>query len=143
MYSSAKLEEKLVFHEGIKKFAYTDTLGNITVGVGRCLQDKVGKGLLVDEIWYLLRNDINDVQSQLQSYSWFKNQNDVRRDALIELCFNMGLSNLLKFKKMLAALDAHNYSLASRELLDSLWSTQVGVNRSKDLASRISAGLYL
>ncbi len=143
MYSSAKLEEKLVEHEGVKKFAYKDSLGNITVGVGRCLQDKIGKGLSIDEIWFMLRNDIGDSYTQLQSYPWFKTQDEVRQDALIELCFNMGLPHLLTFKNMLAALEAHNYPLAARELLDSLWAKQVGVKRSKDLASRISTGRYL
>ena len=112
---------KIVEHEGIKKFSYKDTKDYITVGVGRCLQEGVGKGLSTDEIFYLLRNDIADFRNQLKDFDWFKSQDEVRKGALIELCFNLGLSHLLGFKKMLDAMKAKNYPLAAKELCSSSW----------------------
>ena len=133
---------RIVEHEGIKKFAYKDTLGYITAGVGRCLQEGVGKGLSIDEIFFLLRNDIADFRHQLKDFDWFKNQDDVRQGVLIELCFNLGLSHLLGFKNMLAALLIKNYPLAVKELCDSAWSKQVSAARVNDIKGRLLNGRY-
>ena len=136
------LISRIVEHEGMKKFAYKDTMGYITVGIGRCLQDGVGKGLSTDECFFLLKNDIADFRGQLSVYPWFKCQDDVRQNALIELCFNMGLSHLLQFKNTLDALGRKNYPEAAKELLSSKWAQQVGKARSEDIAYRISVGRY-
>ena len=42
-------------HEGRRSHIYTDTVGKLTIGVGRNLTDR---GLSDDEIDYLLANDI-------------------------------------------------------------------------------------
>ena len=47
---SYRLRELLKRHEGVKTHAYKDHLGYVTVGVGRCLDEKVGLGLADDEI---------------------------------------------------------------------------------------------
>lgn len=139
-YISEKLEAKLIEHEGIRRFPYVDTTGHLTIGVGRNLKSK---GLSIAEIMLLLRNDIDEVYKQLSGYSWFKTQNDVRQDALVELAFNLGLRGLLSFKRMIAVLEPLNPSVAAKELLDSKWATQVGPNRANDIASRIRNGRYL
>ncbi len=136
------LISRIVEHEGMKKFAYKDTLGYITVGIGRCLQDGVGKGLSVDECFYLLRNDIADFRSQLTKYDWFKCQDDIRQGATIELCFNMGLSHLLQFKNTIDALGRKNYPEAVKELISSKWAQQVSKSRVDDIAYRILNGRY-
>ena len=133
---------RIVEHEGMKKFAYKDTMGYITCGIGRCLQEGVGKGLSVDECFMMLRNDISDFRGQLAAYPWFKCQDDIRQGALIELCFNMGLAHLLQFKNMLDAIGRKSYPEASKELLSSKWAQQVGKARSEDIAYRISVGRY-
>lgn len=133
---------RLVEHEGIKRFGYLDTNGYMTVGIGRCIDPKVGKGFTIDEIFYLLRNDIADFRSMLKNYDWYKIQDDVRADALVELAFNMGIFNLLGFTKMIDALKRKSYSEAAKELLNSKWATQVGKNRASDLHGRILNGRY-
>ena len=133
---------RITEHEGIKKFAYTDILGYITVGVGRCLDAKVGKGLSIDEIFYLLRNDIKEFRNQLGQFEWFVMQDEVRRGVLVELAFNMGIPHLLQFKKMIGALTIKNYPLACKELMDSIWATQVGKSRSDDICYRLKNGRY-
>jgi lysozyme len=40
------------------------------------------------------------------------------------MTFQMGLGALLKFKKMLAALQARDYTSARTEALDSAWAKQ-------------------
>jgi lysozyme len=129
-------------HEGIKQFGYLDSDKNMTIGCGRCIQEGVGRGLSVDEIFYLLKNDIAYFRLQLQVYDWYKIQDQVRADALVELAFNMGISHLLEFADMLYALKRKSYPEAAKALLASKWAEQVGPIRSKDLAYRILNGRY-
>ena len=42
------------------------------------------------------------------------------------MCFNLGITRLLKFKKFLGALESKDYKTASEEMMDSRWATQVG-----------------
>ena len=136
------LISRLTEHEGIKKFGYLDSKGYMTVGIGRCIQSGVGKGLSIDEIFFLLRNDITDFRSQLKKYDWFTIQDEVRANALVELAFNLGIEHLLKFENMIDALRRKSYPEAAKELLNSEWAMQVGAIRSSDLAYRLAQGRY-
>ena len=129
-------------HEGVKHFAYRDHLGNTTIGVGRCLEPGAGLGLSDAEIDMLLENDIDRVTVELESlFAWFVELNDARRDAMIDICFNLGLPGLLKFRNALAAIRAGDWELAAIEFLDSRWRAQVG-NRAVELAAMIETGKY-
>lgn len=137
-----KLKERLKLHEGKKKSAYLDSKGYLTIGIGRCIDKKLDCGLTDEEIFYLLENDLNKSHKELSQFDWYKKLDDVRREVLIELHFNMGLPKLLTFKKMIAALSQKNYPLATQELLNSKWKDDVGVNRSTDIAQRLLNGKY-
>jgi lysozyme len=108
----------------------------MSIGIGRNLD---GNGITKDEAIYLMRNDIERCTSELMSYSWYRSQPRVIRLALINMCFNLGLTRLLKFKKMIAALSIHDYETAANEALDSRWAKQVG-SRATDIADIIRAG---
>ena len=136
------LVSRLVQHEGIKQFAYTDSLGYVTIGVGRCIHEGKGRGLTSDDCFMLLRNDLIYFRNLLLKYDWFIKQDTVRQNALVELAFNMGVNGLLSFKKMLSALTVNNYALAAKELVSSVWATQVGNNRASDLQYRLLNGRY-
>jgi len=140
---SKELINKLVAHEGVKRFAYKDTLGFITIGCGRVIDSRVaGTGLSIDEIFYLLNHDITKFRKELSKHTWFNKQNAVRQEALIELAFNMGTPNLLKFKNMIASLMMLDYETAVIALVDSKWATQVGKNRVADIRHRLLHGAY-
>ena len=90
----------------------------------------------------LLENDIARVTIELsRCFPWFDELNDARRDAMIDICFNLGLPGLLKFRNALAAIRAGDWELAAIEFLDSRWRNQVG-NRAVELAAMISTGEY-
>lgn len=139
---TAQLESRIISHEGYRKFTYEDSLGFETIGIGRCIDSRKGKGLSMNEALYLLKNDIDECSHQLAFYPWYKIHDDVRKCALIELCFNLGIRGLTGFKKMLACLLEKDYSGAAKELLDSRWAKQVGEIRSKDIANRLEHGCY-
>ena len=135
-----RLIETLKRHEGVKYYVYKDHLGYDTIGVGRCLKQGVGLGLTHDEVDYLLINDINRCLEELDAaFPWFKDLTEIRREAMINLCFNLGLTRLRKFEKALAAMSIHNYEEAANEFLDSRWAKQVG-NRSKEVTEMIRTG---
>ncbi len=138
----SKLIECIKKHEGCEQFGYIDSLGYLTISIGRCIDRRKGKGISPEEQIYLLKNDIADCKFELERYSWYLIQDDVRKCALIELVFNMGIGNLLKFKKFLAAMESKDYTLAHKELLDSRWAIQVKKERSKNIAYRIAYGTY-
>jgi len=139
----SKLTEMLKRHEGVETHAYTDSVGKITLGVGRNIDPSGGIGLSEKEIKYLLSNDISRVELELfNTFAWFESLDEVRGDALVNICFNLGLPRLKKFKKALAAMEAKDYNLAAIELLDSRWAVQVG-QRAIELSLMIETGEYM
>jgi lysozyme len=116
--------------EGYNQYPYLDITKKVTIGHGRNLDDV---GISKDEADYLLGNDLDHAWQDMAQQSWFKNQPECVQDALVNMCFNMGLTKLLTFNKMIAALKQRNYTVASLEALDSQWALQVG-QRAKDIA---------
>ena len=55
------------------------------------------------------------------------------------MCFNLGLPRLLKFKKMIIALEQGYYDQAADEALDSQWARQVG-DRAQRIATAFREG---
>ena len=62
-----------------------------------------------------------------------------RKAVLLDMCFNIGFSGLMKFKKMWFALGNRDFAEASRQMKDSNWYVQVG-NRSKRNVILIAQG---
>jgi lysozyme len=48
-----------------------------------------------------------------------------RKIVLLDMAYNLGVDGLLKFRKMLAAIDRRDYELAAKEMLDSRYARQV------------------
>jgi lysozyme len=137
----SKLIEQLKRHEGVRTHAYKCSADYITVGVGRNIDQDGGLGLSDDEIDYLLANDIKRCKQELVALSWFVDLDEVRQDALINLCFNLGLTRLLGFRNAMAAMAEGDYEKAADEFLDSRWATQVG-QRAIEVTNMIRSGSY-
>jgi lysozyme len=135
-----RLLEALKRHEGVRYYVYRDHLGYETIGVGRCINRSVGLGLSPDEVEYLLINDVQRCIEELDgAFEWFRDLDEVRREAMINLCFNLGLTKLRKFVKALEAMKQRNYNKAATEFLNSKWANQVG-ERSREVAYMIRTG---
>lgn len=116
---------------------YVDTKGKITIGIGRNLTDR---GLSEAEIQFLFENDVKSSCDDLNQYlPWWKTLSDVRQRVLVNMCFNLGITRLLEFRKMLKALELGNYQLAATEMADSDWAQQVG-NRAIRLEEMMRQG---
>ena len=137
-----KLIAMLKRHEGVETHAYECSEGKVTVGVGRNIDQEGGIGLSDDEVDYLLQNDIERVVKELVAeYPWFSDLDDVRRDAMVDISFNLGATRLRLFKRALAAMETGKYKEAATEFLDSKWARQVG-GRALELTDMISSGEY-
>ena len=133
-----KMIEQLVDHEGLELHPYEDSLGIITIGVGRNLEER---GISEDEAFYLLGNDIEIIWDELiKQHPIVEDLDDQRQMILLDMAFNMGGPRLGKFKKMWAAIEDGDMIEASKQALDSRWADQVG-RRAERLAERLTSGL--
>ena len=138
-----KLLEMLKRHEGVEHHIYRCSAGFWTLGAGRNVDPQGGLGLSDDEVDYLLQNDIERVIKELSAeYRWFNSLDDVRKDAMIDISFNLGATRLRGFKRALAAMEVADYKMAAKEFLDSKWSRDVK-GRATELCYMIEMGSYL
>lgn len=142
----------LTLDEGVRLKAYSCTAGKRTIGIGRNYQDVpfttaetlelfgatsisflqadkilTTRGITMEQASMLLRNDINKCILQLQKYSFWgavKND-DPKARAIINLCFNMGITTLLTFKNTLAYIEKQDWKNAAKNLTMSKWYHQV------------------
>ena len=136
-----ELIEMLKRHEGVRSHVYLCSAGYETIGVGRNIAES-GLGLTEDEIDFLLINDITRVKQELtDTYFWFPALNDARQDAIVDICFNLGLTRLRGFVNALEAMSREQFDIAADEFMDSRWSQQVG-NRAVEVTEMIRTGEY-
>lgn len=131
------LFEQLEQHEGRERFPYTDSVGKLSIGVGRNLEDR---GLSDDEIDYLLANDLKEVFADLETFPWWTGLDPVRRNVLADMRFNLGPARFRQFRLMLAAVAAGDYDKAAAQMLASKWAGQVK-GRAVTLARQMKAGI--
>jgi GH24 family phage-related lysozyme (muramidase) len=134
----AKLKAQITTEEGRKGKAYVDTVGKLTIAIGRNITDK---GLSPDEIDYLYQNDFKEVDAEIKSnLPWVLTLDEVRQRVFYDLCFNMGMPRLLEFHFMLSYAKAGDFNTAADELHHSLWDSQVG-NRAPKLEAMLRTGI--
>jgi lysozyme len=143
----SKLTEMLRRHEGEVKnsagrhIVYDCPAGHATIGIGRNVSES-GLGLSDIEVEFMLEEDIARCAEELgREFPWFSGLNEARRDAMIDLVFNMGLTRLTGFKKALAAMAEANYDLAAAEFMDSQYASQVK-DRAIEICAMIKTGNY-
>jgi lysozyme len=127
----------LVEEEGMRLRVYNDTEGIPTIGVGRNLRDK---GISREEALKMLADDIDDVLRVLETLPWWSMLDEVRQRVLADMAFNLGVSGLLQFEKMIAHIRRRAWDDAAEEMLRSKWSGQVG-RRAHRLAQMMETGV--
>lgn len=133
----AALVADLERDEGVRPFPYVDTVGKLTIGVGRNLTDR---GLSPDEIRYLLQNDIDAAIDDLnRGAPWWTGLDAARQGVLLNMCFNLGWPKLRGFVRTLVAMRRGDYAAAAAGMRNSLWARQVGA-RAERLAQMMETG---
>ena len=154
MIEMEEIINRLVLHEGLKLHTYKCPAGYLSIGVGRNLitnpltkteKQVVGdlsQGITYDMAMYLLRHDIKRVLEECRfCFKFWKHLDAERKYALFDMCFNLGLARLLKFKKMLEALEIGDYKGAAKECLNSKYARDVG-KRAERIAKTFETGEF-
>lgn len=134
----SNLIAQLKRHESLELKPYKCTSGKLTIGVGRNLEDI---GITEEEAELLLLNDIGRVKQELENDQWYMDLDPVRKAVIENMSFNLGYPTLKKFQNMIASISEGDFETASKEMLDSRWSKQVG-QRSIELAEQMRTGQW-
>lgn len=128
-----KLKIALERDEGFVDHPYRDSRGIYTFGIGFtriCHEDAL----------YVLEQEIRRKWLELVIVlPWIVNLDDVRQRVLANMMYNLGVAGLCEFHKMLKACRKGDFAEASKEMLRSVWSKQVG-SRAQRLALAMETG---
>ena len=148
----------IIKNEGVKNKAYIDTRGNTTIGIGYNITGnkeqatKDLKAIGADPVKVMsgeaelddtqVKNlfTISHVRAITGAKQVVKNYDTLPKpaqEALVELTFNLGKTGLASFKETIKLIEANKLKEASKELLDSKWATQVGVDRANEIANKL------
>jgi lysozyme len=122
---NAELTKQLRRDEGEVLTAYSDSLGYLTIGVGRLVDKRKGGGITAEESAYLLANDIRDkTAAVIKALPWAEHLDPVRFGVLQNMAFQLGVNGLLGFKNTLSLIQGGNYERAAEGMAASLWAKQ-------------------
>lgn len=138
-----KAVDQLRRHEGEVLHAYTDSLGMLTIGVGRLIDKRKGGGISKEESEMLLSNDVNKVVSELNTrLPWFNTLSDPRKAVLINMGFQLGIAGLMGFSKTLSLIESGQYAQAADQMLQSKWATQTP-KRAVEMSEQMRTGQWV
>ena len=131
-----KLIEAVKLSEGFRDRVYKCTEGFDTIGYGFAVKD-----LIMDEdiAEMILRRKLDKLIDRVNKrFVWLSDLPIEAQDVIYEMCYQLGITGVSKFKKTLAYLENFEYKMASKEMLDSKWARQTP-NRAKGLSDIIGA----
>lgn len=132
--------QQLKQHEGLRLKAYLCPAGVWTVGYGHT--GNVSPGMVITEELAdtYLRRDLQVAEEDARKL--FPNLDQYsprRRDALINMSFNLGYPNFSKFKTFIRAVNAEQWMAAGTNLETTKWYGQVK-RRAHDIVQAILQG---
>lgn len=120
----------LAYEEGYRESPYYCSEGYPTIGIGQKIGPRnapldnyqFALPLEVAEVW--CKVTVADIDKELVEYTFYNKQNADVRAILLSMAYQLGISGLLRFKKMVAALERGELSVAAFEAKDSRWYRQ-------------------
>lgn len=111
--------------EGFLSYAYKDSQGYLTIGVGRMVDKRLGGGITASEADHLLNNDIDRTWNDLvKTFPWIQAHPDPVQRALANMAFQMGVQKLTAFHRTLDFIKKGKYCAAADNAMKSLWARQ-------------------
>lgn len=105
--------QHLEWAEDRRRKPYRDSVGKLTIGIGRNLDDR---GLRDVEIDFMRDNDIVEVLGECAALPYWWMLDDVRQLVVADLVFNLGMTKWLGFDQANKALLRGDYARAADEL---------------------------
>jgi lysozyme len=110
--------------EGVRLMPYRDTVGKLTIGVGRNLTDV---GITNAEAEALLATDVARTAADLDRLMpWWAELDEVRQRVLLNMAFNMGAAEVARWRNWHALLRSGQFAAAADAMMRTLWARQVG-----------------
>lgn len=128
---NSKQMELLKKHMGYNGYSYICPGGH-TIGYGTLLP------LSEEEAELLLQYRLKKVEKSLEKIEFYYELPIEIRGVLQNMCYNLGMTGLLEFKKTLFYLERRMFKAASIEMLDSVWANQVG-ERALELSAIVGS----
>jgi len=128
---TSKLLEAIKLSEGYRAKVYKCTEGYDTIGYGFAVKD-----LIMDEdiAEIILKRKLDKLIDKANNkFNFLKEMPHEIQDVIYEMCYQMGVIGVSKFKKTLAYLENEEFKKASIEMLDSRWAKQTP-NRARKLS---------
>lgn len=133
--------------EGYRERAYHCSEGYPTIGYGYKLSNtkwvdlSAYSAMVISEqaAAVLLQEKIISIISDRRMADPLQGLIGARKAALVSMAYQLGIHGLLKFKRMLAALERREYDQAAAEAMDSLWAEQTP-GRAEETAKMIMTG---
>lgn len=129
---SPDLLEAVKLSEGFRDKVYKCTEGHDTIGYGFAIKD-----LIMDEdiAEIILRRKLDKLIDKANNkFNFLKRMPHQIQDVIYEMCYQMGVTGVSKFKKTLTYLKNEEFKKASIEMLDSRWARQTP-NRARKLSN--------
>ena len=121
-------------HEGFRAKVYKCCEGFYTIGYGFAIKDLV---LDEDIANIILQRKLEALIRSIEfKFSWYADLPNAVKDVVIEMCYQLGVKGVSRFKKTIEHLKNEEWELAADEMLDSKWAVQTP-NRAKALSDRI------
>ncbi len=122
------LKKRIKKNEGFSKSVYLDKLGNPTIGYGHLIKYNekflLNKKYSKTSLETLFEKDFTKAVCDFKSHYSLKKMDHRIQEILIEMIFQLGIKNTLKFKKFNFFLKKNFFYLAALEMLDSKWYLQ-------------------
>tara|TARA_R110002126_G_scaffold69484_5_gene175388 strand:+ start:362 stop:790 length:429 start_codon:yes stop_codon:yes gene_type:complete len=118
----SKAADYIELNEGYRRYKYVDTVGIETIGIGFNLEEGFSREESRKVLQMRMGKFINELSRAIPAYC---SVSSIRKIVLLDMAYNLGIGRLLKFKKMISALDRGDFEAAAKELLDSTYARQV------------------
>ena len=129
-----KLIDSIKIHEGYVSRVYKDSLGIDTIGYGFAIKDL---NLEEDICQIILQRKLESLEKRINKrFEWYKDMPQPIKDVVAEMCYQMGVTGVSKFKKTINFLKNKQWRRASVEMLDSRWANQTP-GRANELSERV------
>ena len=142
-----KLQEQIMFEEGVKYEIYNDHLGYKTFGVGHLVratdpENEMAVGTKVSKmrVAECFEADLYVAINDMEKFTEGMEIDDNIKECVTEMVFQLGLPRLNKFKKFKQALLDGDIETAQAEMKDSLWYRQT-TNRAERLIEKLGKSL--
>ena len=141
------LFEVLKFEEGYRSSVYYCSTGYPTIGIGTKLGPKNAPlsnyTMVVTEYAAkaLLDDEVKKIRNELVKCRWYIELNSDRQVIIKSMAYQMGVTGVFKFKKMIAALERGDYAESSRQALDSKRARQTVTRAERHAAVLLTGNL--